>query len=108
MIGAEQASLIADGRAHAAAEGRDIDVAHDAGDHVALVSDGTDNDGPASSATAFTVLGPNLVLSLAADLGVIDFDNAAQFLFRLDKRSSDFVVRQPSAFDGSEPIYRPS
>ena len=42
------------------------------------------------------------ILVFAADIGLINLDNAAKFLFRLDHRGADFVAHAVRGFVGAE------
>ncbi len=75
---------------------RTIDAFQDAGDNVALALHGTDDwrfiGGNAALAASFI---PVAVFVLAADIGFVHFDNAAELLFRFDQGRADFVAHTP-------------
>jgi hypothetical protein len=75
-----------------------------AGHHVALAANGTDDRGFGGGGMfpAAASLVPMLILVLAADVGLIDLDNAAEFLFRLDQSGPDFMAHAPSGFVRAE------
>src|SRR5207249_1098771 len=82
LVGGYQRYLFADGFAHEVAEGLLVGVLNDAADHVALARDGSDNSGFSASDSSGNVsfLVPVAILVFPADEGLIDFDNAHEFL----------------------------
>lgn len=71
------------------------DAAQSAGDHIALAADSADHwrfTGPCAARFAVVFLIPMPVGVFAANPCFVNFDNAAQLGFRLDKSGADFVA----------------
>lgn len=104
LIGADQAYLVGHGLVDESLQGGLFHVLDDAGDDVSLAPDSADDDGLAGGSrprlsVAFV---PMPVLCLAADKGLVDLHNAAEFGFGLNQGGADFVSHQPSSFDRTE------
>lgn len=100
FVGRQQANLVGNDLADKTLCSLLIDVAEDAGDHVAFALHGTDYRGfvghrPAALAQVFVAV-------IAADPSFIDLDNAAQFVFGIDQGSADFVAHGMGGFVGAE------
>jgi hypothetical protein len=106
LIGAEQADFVRDGFADELTERIGADVLDNAGDHIALALDRTDDRYFARTntarSTALTALIPVLVLREAADESFIYLDNAAKLVNVLHECNADLVAHAPSGFVRAE------
>jgi hypothetical protein len=106
VIGAKQADFVRHGLMHKTFERWNIDVINDAGDHVALTLDRTDDDSLARTNTTTPAIGvavfPMFVVPLAADESFVNFDHTAELLNILDQCSADFVTHEPRGFVGAK------
>src|ERR1700730_14480132 len=106
LIGAEQADFVRDGFADKLGERISADIFDDAGDHVALALDCTD-DGRLARANAArsAALAPLvfvLVLRQPADESFVNLDNAAKLVNVLHQGNADLVAHAPSGLIGTE------
>ena len=102
IVGAKQAYFGGNGLADKFVNRCLICAKHDTSDYIAFALYGT-NDGRFSFVIAapasVTPLVPMAVFVLSADVGFINFDNAAKFLgIFLNERASDFVAHFPGGF----------
>jgi hypothetical protein len=101
FVGRDQADLFRHGHVHESFERLGIGAVDDARHNVALAADSADDRRLAGTFTAASAvpLIPMLVVSLAADVGFIDLDNAHELAeFRVDKACANavaHVVRGP-------------
>jgi len=80
------------------------DFIENAGDHIAFALDCADLRnfaGPAAATSAMTALSM-LVVSLAANPSLIDFDDAAKLMFWFNQSGADFVAHGTSGLIGAE------
>jgi hypothetical protein len=104
VIRAEQANAIGNGFFDERFYRIAFSVFNDAGDHVAFALHSTNHDLFAEAAPLIVLaLIPMPVLILAANIGLVDFNNAAELFDVFDKRGSDFVAHSPCRFVAPEP-----
>ena len=103
-VGADNANAGRYGFANKGFDGFGFCVFDDASDDVSLALDRTDDGSfAASAATRPAIPLANVtVLIVAADVGFIDFDNAAEFGFGFDQSGADFVTHGERGFIRTE------
>jgi len=102
FVGGDQAHVIGNRVADETIQRVGIGIVDDASDDIAFALCGTDDNELASDASARLFLVPMPIAVGTADVSFIDFDNAAQFGFRFDQRSADFVAHGMSSSVGTE------
>ena len=104
LVGDQQANLVRDGFVNKAFQRRRADVLDNAGDHVALAADCTDNNGFARTYAARPAAAPidMSVFGFAADESFVHLDNAAKFFRFFDQRDANAVRHIPSSFERTE------
>jgi hypothetical protein len=95
VVGCQQANLVGNDFADKRHGVLGVDVIENAGDHVALPLDCANDRrlaGRLRTGLSVVPLVPMAVLVLAADVGFVDFDDAAQLQCRINQRRADFVA----------------
>jgi len=92
LISRDQADIFGDRLPNEAVQGLGIRIVDDAGDDVAFALDRADHDELASNASSGLLLIPMPIAVAAADIGFVDFNDAAEFGFGFNERSADFVA----------------
>lgn len=95
VVSCQQANLVGNDFAHKRHGVLGVDVIENAGNHVTLPLDCADDRrlaGSLRAGLAVVSLVPMAVLVLAADVGFVDFDDAAQLKRRINQRRTDFVA----------------
>lgn len=103
IVRAEQTNAIGHGFFDERFDRIAFNVFDDASNDIALALHSTDHDLFADAAPLIVLaLIPMAVLVFAADIGFVDFDNAAKFDFRLNQSGADFVAHSPSGLIAAE------
>jgi hypothetical protein len=95
VVSCQQANLVGNDLSHKRHGVLGVDVIENAGDHVALALDCANDRrlaGRLRAGLAVVPLVPMAILVLAADVGFVDLDNAAQLHRRINQRRADFVA----------------
>src|SRR5260370_26237132 len=92
FVGHKQADVISDGLTNKPVQGCGIRIGNDARDHVALALDSANNNELASNPGSGMFLIPMPIAVAAADVGFVNFDDAAQLGFRLNESRANFVA----------------
>ncbi len=92
FIGREQADAVANCLAHERFRIGAVHAAENAGDHVALAADRANDRRLTNRAAANTAISAVFILGFAADVGLINLNDAAKLGCRFDQRRADFVA----------------
>jgi hypothetical protein len=92
LIGRDETYFLGNRRADERVHSFGIGIVDDASNNVALATDSADHDRLSGNAGSGMLLIPMAIAVAAADIGFVNFDDAAKLGFRFDESGADFVA----------------